>query len=118
MYSHGVEYSGAWNFGPKEEDINTVESMVKKINQFWGTGNYRIEKDKQQHEAELLKLDISKSNYYLKWKPVYNFDDSLKITLDWYRNYYIEESNMLTQTIEQIVDYTKKAEENGLKWTD
>jgi CDP-glucose 4,6-dehydratase len=118
MYNHGVEYSGAWNFGPKEEDINTVESMVKKINKFWGTGDYTVEKDNQQHEAELLKLDISKSNYYLNWKPVYAFDDALKITLDWYRNYYITERDMLAQTIEQINNYTKQAEENGLKWTD
>jgi CDP-glucose 4,6-dehydratase len=92
--------------------------MVKKINKFWGTGEYKVEKDNQQHEAELLKLDISKSNYYLKWKPVYAFDDALKITLDWYRNYYITESDMLAQTIEQINNYTKQAEESGLKWTN
>ena len=118
MYDQGVKYSGAWNFGPKEDDINTVESMVKKINKFWGSGNYHIKQDKNHHEAGLLKLDTSKSNYCLKWKPVYNFDDALKITLEWYRSYYDDKIGMFDETIKQIDNYTTQAKNSGLKWTE
>ena len=35
MSDQGVEYSGASKFGPREEDINNVESVVKRIKELW-----------------------------------------------------------------------------------
>ena len=117
MLKNGTEYSGAWNFGPNEGDMNTVETFVKKFIEIWGCGDYNLEKGEQPHETNLLKLDISKSNYYLKWKPIYNFDDALKITLDWYKNYYEDKIDMYDYTLYQIKKYTEQAKKHDLKWT-
>ena len=55
-------YSGAWNFGPDIKDNLTVLEVVKTALQVWRSGDYRIEAaNEKMHEANLLRLDISKA---------------------------------------------------------
>ena len=86
LYENGKAYSESWNFGPNENDarsvLEIVESLNKRIKQkaeLKGIPNkslqfpgYEIDKGVHPHEANYLKLDISKSKSILKWRPIWN----------------------------------------------
>ena len=88
MYEKGIIYSGCWNFGPMDKNIITVEDIVKQIIINWGCGKYKLDRDEHPHEASLLKLDISKASELLNWKPIFNLEETIKMTVDWYKLYY------------------------------
>lgn len=111
MYKDGAKYNGAWNFGPSDSDLITVEEITKKIVSYWGSGKYKNEISiKNPHEAKLLKLDCSKARSILKWYPVYNIDETLSKTIEWYKMFYNEigKDNLFEYTIKQIRDYEKR----------
>jgi len=109
MWKNSLEYSSAWNFGPNDKDILTVEEVVKKIIEYWGKGTYKVDMSEQVHEAKLLKLDISKAIFVLKWRPVYNVFEALEKTIDWYKKFYtLEGFDGYRYTIKQIREYSKK----------
>lgn len=88
ILKNNTEFSGAWNFGPMEESIVSVEEIAKKVIKYWGSGNYKIlQSVSVMHEANLLNLDISKSRFNLKWKPKWNIDKAVEKTVEWYKNY-------------------------------
>ncbi|MEW6026480.1 MAG: CDP-glucose 4,6-dehydratase [Planctomycetota bacterium] len=103
-----TKYIGAWNFGPNKSNIVPVETVVKKIINVWGKGNYRIIPDKKLHEATLLNLDIAKSKALLKWQPRMNIADTLENTINWYKAFYSGSINMLPETLGQIRGYYGK----------
>jgi len=111
MYEDGVIYSSAWNFGPQDSNIITVEEMVKKIILYWGSGEYKIEASSQNpHEARLLKLDSSKAHFILGWHSVYDIDEALKKTIEWYKKYYegVSDKELYNFTLSQIIEYVQK----------
>lgn len=110
MYENGTKYSNGWNFGPNDESIISVENIVKGIIQHWGDANYCIDipDSTQPHEANFLKLDISKARALLDWKPVYNIYEAIERTIKWYKSFYGGENQekMYERTIEEIRNYT------------
>ena len=102
LYEGRIELSGAWNFGPNDESFVCVEDLVKSAIKILGKGEMIIEKDNLKHEAGVLKLDITKAKNVLGWKPILNFEESLKFTFDWYRNYYENKENSIKSTDNQI----------------
>lgn len=108
MYGEGQKYSGAWNFGPNDKRYLTVEEIVKLVVAYWGEGNYAVERIKDFHEAGLLKLDINKAITLLRWRPIYNIDETVKRTIDWYKNFYstMKKDKLYKLTVEEIKEYT------------
>ncbi|ACO04056.1 MAG TPA: CDP-glucose 4,6-dehydratase [Persephonella sp.] len=117
MWEEPVKYSEGWNFGPNDEDILTVEEIVKDVIKIWGDGDYTVNPDNKFHEARLLKLDISKAHSYLKWKPVYNARKALLETINWYKIYLSKSENIYDYTVKQLSEYVEKAQEKELIWT-
>jgi len=120
MYHHGAEFAGAWNFGPNDDDILTVQELVELVIRHWGGGSYIIDSSKQPHEAKLLKLDTSKARYFLKWRPVYNIYEAVKETINWYKIYYNDNKQnqkLYEFTRQQLLRYIKKARKRNLAWT-
>jgi len=101
----GVEYSGAWNFGPKETDSKSVEWIVKKTKKYWGgVGSWKLDNNTHPHEANYLKLDCSKASYKLDWQPKWNLDFALLKTVEWYKTYF-KGGNCKKICLEQIHEY-------------
>jgi CDP-glucose 4,6-dehydratase len=70
------------NFGSGEiKDVSSAESL---------------------HEATLLMLDISKAKFKLGWEPRMNLDQTIEMTIDWYKKYKTQ------HTYELCVDQIKK----------
>jgi CDP-glucose 4,6-dehydratase len=87
MGKFNIKYSGAWNFGPEELNILTVEELVKKLINYLKKGSYKTqtpEDSEKLHETKILKLNSTKSKTLLNWKPVLTPDQMIKFTCDWY----------------------------------
>jgi len=107
MYKNGVKYSDAWNFGPNDESIITVEELVKLVIKHWGSGTYTVDTSSHPHEARLLKLDSSKARALLGWKPIYDIYEAVKITISWYKNFYnnVCKEDLYEFTVKDIIYY-------------
>ncbi len=70
--------------GGLTEDINNLE-VIKKILKIMDKDESAIEyvKDRPGHDRRYA-IDWTKINKELGWKPEHNFDEYLKITIDWY----------------------------------
>ena len=74
--------------------------MSKKFN----NSKWETEKIKQQHEASLLKLDISKAKSKLGWLPRWPLETAIDNTVEWYQAFK-ENDNMEEFSIKQIKVY-------------
>jgi CDP-glucose 4,6-dehydratase len=83
-----VDVAGAWNFGPYEENVRSVEEVCDGLVKRWGQGS-RWERDRSAHphEANLLKLDASKARCYLRWRPLLSMEETLDWTVEWYKGH-------------------------------
>jgi CDP-glucose 4,6-dehydratase len=98
-----IDFAQAYNFGPQAEDALSVQEMVKAAIDSWGSGEYQIEQETNRpHEAGLLKLDISKVKSKLNWIPKMNANETVKFTLDWYREFSRNENKICDFTSQQI----------------
>jgi CDP-glucose 4,6-dehydratase len=92
MYRNPTKYSGAWNFGPGQELPMTVGDVVNQLLVHWGSGSwFNASENGDPHEAELLCLDIRKSESILKWFPTWDTQKAISQTIAWYRNYRIKD---------------------------
>lgn len=82
---HKGKIGETYFIGGLTEDINNLE-IVKKILKIMGKNEDFIEfvKDRPGHDRRYA-IDWSKINHQLGWKPEHNFDEYLKITIDWYQ---------------------------------
>ncbi len=106
MMKEPTKYVGAWNFGPKSDDVISVGSLVDKIIELYKKGTWKDLSDPNAlHEAKLLALDINKAKHLLNWEPVLNFEYTIKLTVDWYKNY--EKTDVFNLCSNQIDEYTQ-----------
>ncbi|MCM1989306.1 CDP-glucose 4,6-dehydratase [Oceanirhabdus seepicola] len=106
MYEDGVNYSGAWNFGPDYNSIVNVETIVNLMISKWGCGQWiDLSNKNQPHEAKLLSLDCTKAKTYLNWRPRLDMEEAIEYTVDWYKNY--KTSNVYDLCLNQIKEYSK-----------
>lgn len=88
MWENPTEYCEGWNFGPRAESISTVWEVASKVIENYGSGELcDLSNPNALHEAKLLMLDISKAKFRLGWEPRMNIDQTVALTVDWYRNY-------------------------------
>ncbi|MGG2197708.1 CDP-glucose 4,6-dehydratase [Paenibacillus validus] len=104
LYKDDHKYSGAWNFGPRDSDVISVENVVRKLSEKWGSGSFEIQNDIELHEATNLKLDCSKASIILDWTPVWEIDKALDKVVNW-TTAWIEGKDMHTYTLSQINEY-------------
>ncbi len=109
------QYADAWNFGPNDSEIIRVEDIVKAVIKKWGTGNYKINNNKEPHETSLLKLDITKVKSILGWNPVFNIENIIENTIEWYSIYY-NKSNIKEFSTRQINAYYEAASKINNTW--
>lgn len=52
---------------------------------------------------------MSKAKAYLKWHPVYNLQEAVDTTIQWYKEFYLNKNNDMHQYIlKQIENYEKE----------
>jgi CDP-glucose 4,6-dehydratase len=116
MFIEGSKYCGGWNFGPEDSANYSVKTLIEKIMAIDPKGGYTtLENIEKPHEANLLKLDISKAVNELDWRPVLSFDETVQFTLSGYIH-DIKEEGILQNRKDQISEYTKKAVDKSIAW--
>jgi CDP-glucose 4,6-dehydratase len=109
LYRKPLDFAGAWNFGPREEDAKPVRWVVEQLAATWGANaTWDFDTSQQPHEAHYLKLDISKARSQMSWNPRWGLDVALKRTSHWYRH-YISGGDVRSFTLAQIQDYQSGA---------
>jgi CDP-glucose 4,6-dehydratase len=106
MKENPEEYSDAWNFGPNYCNNINVKTLTEKIIQDWGFGRWEsIAPNMLLHEAGFLKLDITKSVTKLGWEPVYDIDQAIRRTVEWYKTNNDGIENMYKFSVSQLEKY-------------
>lgn len=108
LYFKGEEYSEGWNFGPSYEGAKSVSWVIEAINEMMTDKKiiWKHDGDIQPHEANYLKLDISKARDKLNWSPTLDIFSTLRLTLDW-SELHNAGNDMRAISLEQITNFEK-----------
>jgi len=109
-YNGESQYSSGWNFGPNNSDVKNVEWIIKKLCEKWG-GNtdWKYEKERSEilHEANYLKLDITKAKNILNWEPILNIEETIDFIIEWYKSFE-QKADIKKISLSQINRYQEK----------
>jgi CDP-glucose 4,6-dehydratase len=105
LYKQGQVFAQGWNFGPLADDAKPVQWIVEHMAKLWGEGpRWQKVGSTQPHEANYLKLDISKAQAQLGWRPTLGLLEALQLTVDWARH-HTKGGDMKSITQQQIQLY-------------
>ena len=105
LFKNPIKYSGAWNFGSEKNTVTSVYEVVNKIIKIWGSGKIKFKKNFKFYEQKNLQLNIAKAKKELKWKPIYTIGQSVKNTVDWYKDIHVNKKSSQEVTKNQILEY-------------
>lgn len=107
-----------FNFGPQAQQNHSVLELVQKMALHWEQVRWLDVSGKVAgpYESGLLKLNCDKSLHYLHWHAVMDFNDTVRMTAEWYRAYYQQPEQIKAITETQIAAYTVIAKKHGLEW--
>jgi len=102
-----IKCAGAWNFGPKACDAKPVNWVVNCLMEKLGEdAAFTIDKRKHPHEANYLRLDITKAGRLLAWHPRWDNKTALAKVVDFY-NARQDGEDIRKVCLEQIRIYTE-----------
>jgi len=105
LFTEGTGYAEGWNFGPRDDDVQPVEWILNHIVEQWGAGaSWQLDTNPQPHEAQLLKLDISKAAAQLKWQPRWSLEQALDSIVEWHQC-WLAQRDIREKTLNQISLY-------------
>ena len=105
LYQDGPRFAQAWNIGPEDIDCKPVGWIADTMAQLWGgDACWNAVKTDTPHEANYLKLDISKARNQLGWQPSLRLADALRLTTEWSKQ-HLAGADMRAVTQQQIRHY-------------
>jgi CDP-glucose 4,6-dehydratase len=114
-----INHGKAYNFGPVMFQNYPVKDLINEMSKYWNKVKWRdVSLDEMHiHEAGLLKLNCDKAMFDLDWQPTLNFEETIKMTVEWYKFFYNDdEVSMYGFSISQINDYVNLAKLKNLEW--
>ena len=108
LFTEGQSFAEAWNFGPEEADAKPVQWIVENLCSQVPDASWQRDALPQPHEANSLKLDSSKAKAQLGWRPRWNLQTALGMTLAWHQAWK-QGSDMAAISAQQIVEYEAAA---------
>jgi len=110
LYKNQKDYSEGWNFGPNEQDVKPVEWVLDKMIAKWPNSSWKLDNNSNPYEADYLKLNISKAQSKLGWKPVWDLSHTLDKIIEWNKAWLNKEDMQavcLTEIKEYMIDMSK-----------
>ena len=113
LYMNPIDYGEGWNFGPNELDARPVSWILDQMVDTWpDEASWALDgQTNHPHEANHLKLDISKAKSKLGWQPTWPLEESLKKIIDWHTA-WLSKKVMQALSLEQINQFLKSQEVN------
>ncbi len=110
-----TQLCSAFNFGPALSSNRTVAELVQEVIKHW-PGQWEDRSDPHAlHEATRLNLAVDKAHHVLGWQPVWDFAETVRQTVSWYRESGCGSAAQPTRR--QIGDYIARARDARLLWT-
>jgi CDP-glucose 4,6-dehydratase len=109
----------AFNFGPSADQNHPVSSLINEMAKYWDQISWLDDSNinNKVYEAGLLKLNCDKANIKLKWQPTLQFEETVHMTVNWYKNYYINDTKSMSEfTLAQIEEYSNLARNRKIEW--
>lgn len=118
LHNRNELHGESFNFGPPASYNHTVLKLVKTMSEHWDQVRWEEVSDKfeNSYESGLLKLNCDKALHHLNWHAVLSFQETIRMTAQWYRSYYENSSSIREVTILQIQEYAALANDKGFTW--
>lgn len=105
LYVEGSKFADSWNLGPDPRDAKSVRWIVDSLCEQFEGSSWRLESAPKPHEAGELRLDASRAQKILGWRPVWDIDEAIRQTAEWYQA-WLSGSDMAEVTMQQIGRYS------------
>lgn len=105
----------SFNFGPNLSSNKTVEELVREVLTHADGSWTDCDDPTQPHEASLLNLSIDKAYHLLEWHPIWDFETTIKMTIDWYQSEAF--SDLINLTNQQTDEYQQAASIVNIPWS-
>lgn len=118
LYEDPFFHGESFNFGPSSNQNHTVMELVERMAIYWNQVRWEDVSSSEigPYESGLLKLNCDKALHYLNWRAVMDFQDTIRMTAEWYKSFYQDKANMAEITKSQITEYVSLADSAGLLW--
>jgi len=108
LYQQPERYAESWNFGPYEQDARPVSWILDYMVNHWGQeASWTVDSNPYPHEAQYLKLDISKARSRLNWQPVWSLECTLKRIMQW-QQAWLSQKSMQSLCLQDIKVFTRQ----------
>jgi CDP-glucose 4,6-dehydratase len=105
LHANEAPFAEPWNFGPLQEDARSVQWLARQLVQLWGEGaSLNQVAAERGHEAGYLKLDVSKAQSRLHWRPLMRLPEALQLVVHWAKRRRLGD-DARDLTVEQIETY-------------
>lgn len=110
LVEQGRSFAGAWNFGPRYDDMTPVRDVVARVSEVWPAVRARFAAESVgPKEAEVLRLNCSKAAMRLGWRPALNLNEAVDLTVSWYRAACEAPERARAITLAQLAEYETRA---------
>jgi CDP-glucose 4,6-dehydratase len=106
LYEDQKEYAEGWNFGPNEQDARPVDWILDVMISKWPNSSWEHDASSNPHEADFLKLDISKAKSKLGWSPVWELSQTLQKIINWHQA-WLNKEDMQDVSFAEIKKYMR-----------
>lgn len=108
LVEEGPAFAEAWNFGPGDEGVRTVAWIADRLAaRFPAAAGVRIAPGPHPHETTFLRLDCSKAQARLGWRPGLSLEQGLDMTIEWFERRRSGE-DVRRVTLEQIAGFARR----------
>jgi CDP-glucose 4,6-dehydratase len=105
LWSDGQKFAEGWNFGPNDDDVKPVRWIADLMASRWSSdAAWEMDSKSHPHEANYLKLDISKARQRLAWQPRWSLDITLSKIIAWHKAWAAQQ-DMRAYCLKEISDY-------------
>lgn len=97
-----------FNFGPSQNSEVTVIKLVDRLANRWGEDVKYRKISSSFEEMRFLNLDCSKSKKVLNWESVLSIDETVSLTIDWYKLYFQNQIEELLRISDRQIKLTQE----------
>ncbi len=96
-----------YNIAPSKKSNVTVKEFINQIKKLGNYKNFKFFfKKNLKYESSILKLSSINAKNQIGYYPILNLKKSIKLTLQWYDNFY-KKKNIFNFTMDQIKNFYK-----------
>ena len=109
-----------FNFGPPAQQNHSVLRLVEEMAKHWEQVRWQdlSASFKGPYESGLLKLNCDKALHFLHWQAALDFEQTVRLTTEWYKAYYESPQSIAAVTERQIVEFESAARARGVAWAN